>query len=219
MQILTQLVFLVAFGSIISVPPSYRDIVNPLGTHPLFKKIMANRFGKTVKEMEDMFKTTTRDYIELLVLEKNQKDTELDPSPYFPFNPDRGYINIYGEDNAMWYWHFKARKNPETAPLVIWFEGGPGGASTSDVFLFNGPFQIHNWPTGGKKATLKEVTWVDEVNMVYPDFPLGVGFSTVTGDKLSRIGAQVQEQILIFFEKFLEKYPEYKKRPVYVAGV
>ena len=119
----------------------------------------------------------------------------------------------------MWYWHFRARKNTETAALVLWFEGGPGGASSSDVFFSNGPFQLNNWPKGSKKAALKNLTWVNEVNMVYPDFPLGVGFSTVTEEHVSRVGKQVEEQILIFFENFLKKHPEYKKRPLYIAGV
>ena len=69
------------------------------------------------------------------------------------------------------------------------------------------------------KATYRNTSFVQKVNLIYPDFPLGVGFSTVTGDKLSRVSDQAQQQILIFFEKFLDKHPKYKGRPLYIGGV
>ena len=154
------------------------------------------------------------------VNDNNTKRTTKDSSnPYLPFDPDRGYIDIYNKDNSMWYWHFRSEKDPETAPLVLWFQGGPGGASTNDVFNTNGPFLFHDWPKGGIKAKLRKISWNQIVNIVYIDFPLGVGFSTVTTDGLSLVAEQVQDQILIFFLKFLKKYPEYKKRQLYIAGV
>ena len=187
-----------------------------VGSHPLMKVMLARRRGVSVEEMETLNKPQARDYVDLL----NQPSSEGEggEDPYFPFAPDRGYIDIYDENNSMWYWHFRARENPDTAPLIIWLQGGPGGASSGDVFWSNGPYMFNNWPTGGKKATLRNITWIQKANVVYPDFPLGVGFSTVTGKKLSRVGKQAQEQILIFFQKFLQKYPEYKKRPLYLTG-
>ena len=35
-----------------------------------------------------------------------------------------GYIPV--ENGQMFYWMFESRVNPETAPLVVWFTGGPG---------------------------------------------------------------------------------------------
>ena len=136
----------------------------------------------------------------------------------FPFDPDRGYINLYDENNSMWYWHFRAEKNPERAPLIIWLQGGPGGASSSDVFISSGPFSLKNYSAQNPKVGLKNTTWAKAANLIYPDFPLGVGFSTVTTEHVSLGKDQVMEQILIFFTKFLKKYPEYKKRPVYISG-
>ena len=186
-----------------------------VGSHPLMKIMLARRWGVSVEEMETQNKPQARDYVNLL---NQPSEGESGQDPYFPFTPDRDYIDIYDENNSMWYWHFRARKNPDTAPLIIWLQGGPGGASTSDVFWSNGPYQFDDWPKGSKRATYKNTSWVNKINMIYADFPLGVGFSTVTGEKLSRVGKQAQEQILIFFQKFLQKYPEYKKRPLYLAG-
>ena len=140
-------------------------------------------------------------------------------SSIFPFDPDRGYIDIYDENNSMWYWHFRAQNNPETAPLIIFLQGGPGAASSSDVFISNGPFAFKNYQNSDPKVYLKNVTWAKTANLLYPDYPLGVGFSTVTAENVALGKEQVMDQILKFFTKFLQKYPEYKKRPLYVAGV
>ena len=155
-------------------------------------------------------------------LSKDPQDPKR-PSPYFPYDPTRGYIEIYpkeeGGDNSMWYWLFPARENPDTAPLVIWFAGGPGGSSTTDAFGFMGPFEFKDWPFENKKALLREYSWNQKANVIFPDFPLGVGFSTVTEGHVARSGEDVMEQIRIFYTKFLAKFPQYKKREVYLAGV
>ena len=138
----------------------------------------------------------------------------------FPFDPDRGYLNIFGDDggNSMWYWHFRARKNPTTAPLIIWLDGGPGAASSAAVFMSNGPYTFNNFNPQNPRVYFKNTTWAQVANMVYPDYPLGVGFSTVTSEHVALGKEQVMNQILIFFKNFLKKYPEYKKRPLYIAG-
>ena len=192
--------------------PSYASQLG-FGSNRHFIKQMLSKTDSA--EVDDVKNPKTGDFVSNPLKE----NLEAGEDPYFPFAPDRGYIDIYDENNSMWYWHFRARENPDTAPVIIWLQGGPGVASTGDVFYSNGPFKFHNWPTGGKKATLRNITWIQKANVVYPDFPLGVGFSTVTGDKLSRVGKQVEEQILIFFQKFLKKYPEYKKRPLYITGL
>ena len=142
-------------------------------------------------------------------------------NPYFPYDPIRGYIDIYDKDNSMWYWLVRARENPDTAPIVIWLEGGPGEGGSIEMVCKTGPFYVmKNFSETHPRAYLKgNTTWAQKANMVYPDFPLGCGFSTVTDRGLSFSRKQVQQQILIFFEKFLERHPEFKGRPLYVTGV
>ncbi|GMF56839.1 unnamed protein product [Phytophthora fragariaefolia] len=41
---------------------------------------------------------------------------------------DSGYIKLPNKiDDRYFFWYFEARRNPKTAPLVLWLTGGPGG--------------------------------------------------------------------------------------------
>ena len=44
-----------------------------------------------------------------------------------------GYLSV-GENMNMWFWFFESRRNPETAPLIAWFNGGPGCSSMIGLF-------------------------------------------------------------------------------------
>ena len=67
----------------------------------------------------------------------------------------------------MFYWLFDSKSNPETDPLVIWLEGGPGCASTMSVFYINGPYYVEEYEPdpetkkmkGNKKADERMISW------------------------------------------------------------
>ena len=35
------------------------------------------------------------------------------------------------------------QENPETAPVVLWLQGGPGGSSLFGLFVENGPYGVN----------------------------------------------------------------------------
>ena len=175
-------------------------------------------FVGVTDQKEVVSPVNARDYITVLEEKTKEASSASGGGPYFPYSPDRGYINVYEGNNSMWYWHFEAQKNPETAPLIVWLTGGPGAGSTISVFVSTGPFKLLKWPTEEKKAKLNPYSWNLKANMLYPDIPLGMGFSTVTGDRLALDAKEGTKQFMIFFKKFLEKYPQYKKRPLYLGG-
>jgi carboxypeptidase C (cathepsin A) len=43
-------------------------------------------------------------------------------------NSYSGYIDL-DADAHTFFWFFEARKNPETAPITLWLNGGPGSDS------------------------------------------------------------------------------------------
>lgn len=46
-----------------------------------------------------------------------------------------GYVDL-APDSHTFFWFFEARNNPESAPLTVWLNGGPG--SDSLIGLFQG---------------------------------------------------------------------------------
>ena len=155
-------------------------------------------------------------------LRKNNPVQELQDhlgsNPYFPYKPIAGYVDIYDQGNSMFYWLSPARENPNTAPIIIWLEGGPGISSVGSLFYYLGPLEVIDYPKKNKKATIRKVSWNQRANIVFPDYPLGTGFSTNTASHVTLTGKEIQYQILKFYEGFLKKHPEFKRRPIYVAG-
>ncbi|KAI3595070.1 carboxypeptidase s1 [Moniliophthora roreri] len=78
-----------------------------------------------------------------------------------------GYVNM-GEKNSMWFWMFEARHSPETAPITLWLNGGPG------LFNENGPCTVS---TDKNTTHFNPYSWNNVSNMLYLDQPFGAGFS------------------------------------------
>ena len=149
------------------------------------------------------------------------QQTRSQSNDLFPFKPDVGYISLYEDPgNDMFYWHFPAEENPETAPILIWLQGGPGCASTLGLFTENGPLYVNDYKPGqGElKADKRVETWNQKANMIFPDYPLGVGFSTVTEGHVSSNKEGVIKEFQLFYQGFLEKYPQYKGRDIFISG-
>ncbi|KAI1149593.1 carboxypeptidase S1 [Nemania diffusa] len=72
------------------------------------------------------------------------------------------------------FWFFEARKDPENAPLSIWLNGGPGSSSLLGLFAENGPCYVN---PDSNSTRLSEWSWNNEVNMLYIEQPVQVGFS------------------------------------------
>ncbi|EXJ73921.1 carboxypeptidase D [Cladophialophora psammophila CBS 110553] len=72
------------------------------------------------------------------------------------------------------FWFFEARKNPQNAPLAIWLSGGPVSSSMYGLFVENGPCHVN---PDSNSTTLNPWSWNNEVNMLYIDQPLQIGFS------------------------------------------
>jgi vitellogenic carboxypeptidase-like protein len=64
--------------------------------------------------------------------------------------------------------------NAESAPVLLWLQGGPGGSSLFGLFNEHGPFAVKR-----DLSTLRQrsTTWALTHNLLYIDNPVGTGES------------------------------------------
>lgn len=58
-----------------------------------------------------------------------------------------GYIDV-DEQSHLFFWFFEARRSPESAPITLWLNGGPGTDSLLGLFTGNvcGKFELcYTW--------------------------------------------------------------------------
>lgn len=84
------------------------------------------------------------------------------------------------DKHHLFYWFFKNLTLPDTAPIVLWMNGGPGSTSMFGLFLENGPLRVlQTGPTMDDfNVDLKPAgSWGDVADIIFLDQPAGTGFS------------------------------------------
>jgi carboxypeptidase C (cathepsin A) len=97
-----------------------------------------------------------------------------------------GYVNLppftlapYQQNYSIntFFWFFESRENPETAPLTIWLNGGPGSSSMFGLFQEIGPCEIVQLPNGSYSTQPRPFGWDRSSNLLFIDQPTQTGFS------------------------------------------
>lgn len=97
-----------------------------------------------------------------------------------------GYVTIplslfvpHQQESATntFFWFIEARNNPETAPLTIWLNGGPGTSSLAGLFNEIGPCEVLELPDGSYGTRKREYGWDRASNLLFIDQPTPTGFS------------------------------------------
>ena len=121
-------------------------------------------------------------------------------------------------NSHLFFWLLEAKNNPETAPLVVWLNGGAGCSSMLGLFLENGPYRVQDNLT----LALDPHYWNQNANILYLDQPAGAGFSYTDQKPDVLTPDQIQAQIGIdfyaFLKQFLSIFPEYKARELFISG-
>ncbi|RPD64649.1 alpha/beta-hydrolase [Lentinus tigrinus ALCF2SS1-6] len=124
-----------------------------------------------------------------------------------------GYLDI-SDTRHLFFWFFEARQNPESAPLMMWLNGGPGCSSTTGMLFENGPCTIVDPNT----TVPNPHSWNNIANMVFLDQPVGTGFSYASdGSKVDTL-ADLAVDVYAFLQLFVSRFPEYSEKPLHLAA-
>ena len=104
-----------------------------------------------------------------------------DCSP-LPTNWYSGYMDL-SSTRSLHYIFIESLDKPQTDPVVVWFNGGPGCSSLYSLFAENGPFIFDDGETVIKPNPWP---WNLRANLLYLESPAGVGYSiaNTTDDSL-----------------------------------
>ncbi len=105
---------------------------------------------------------------------------------------------------------------PESDPILIWFNGGPGCASLSDFFVQHGPFVFDD---GQDVIKPNLFPWNIRANILNIDSPAGVGYSIAnrTNDSVHN-DLSATNDAFAALQSFFEAYPELRQNPLWVTG-
>ncbi|KAI4325610.1 hypothetical protein MLD38_030992 [Melastoma candidum] len=145
------------------------------------------------------------------------KISSLPGQPPVPFSQYSGYVTVdQAQGRALFYYFVEAEADPSSKPLVLWLNGGPGCSSVgAGAFGEHGPFQ----PRGNLLVSNKN-SWNKEANMIYLESPAGVGFSYSSDKSYYKFvdDEMTARDNLVFLRKWLEEFPMYKDRDLFIAG-
>lgn len=97
-------------------------------------------------------------------------------SGFEPVESYSGFITVDAAHNSnIFFWFFPAENTnleKNTAPVLLWSDGGPGCSCGLSIFGQNGPFLAN---AQGDNYTLNPNSWTKKYNMIYLDSPVEVG--------------------------------------------
>mmetsp|Transcript_17010 Transcript_17010/g.64855 ORF Transcript_17010/g.64855 Transcript_17010/m.64855 type:complete len:916 (-) Transcript_17010:1037-3784(-) len=118
----------------------------------------------------------------------------------------------------LFYWLFAPKSADsatlESAPLVIWLNGGPGCSSMDGLFLENGPFRV----SGTRSLKENAYAWNEKAFLMYVDQPVDTGFSYIQKGQERKSDGQIEADFYEFLQKVLRLHTTLQGRKVIFAG-
>ncbi|XP_035688950.1 probable serine carboxypeptidase CPVL [Branchiostoma floridae] len=154
-------------------------------------------------------------YLEQGMAEKARTLSEVH-LPGTTINSYSGYLTVNKTYSSnMFFWFFPALSDPESAPLLLFLQGGPGTSSMLGLFSEMGPFYV----TKDAQLMMRKVTWVSQYSMLFIDNPVGTGFSFTESDAgYARNQTDVADNLYNALLQFFQIYSQYQKNDFYVTG-
>jgi carboxypeptidase C (cathepsin A) len=84
-----------------------------------------------------------------------------------------GYYNV-STSRHLHYIYIESMNKPETDPVLVFFNGGPGGSSIINIFFGLGPVYSDR---GSGELQDWAYSWCNNASVMFIDNPAGVGYS------------------------------------------
>ncbi|KAG6557705.1 hypothetical protein Mapa_000470 [Marchantia paleacea] len=142
--------------------------------------------------------------------------TNLPGLPALGFKIYSGYVTVdEGHGRALFYFFVEAQNDPQSKPLTLWLNGGPGCSSFGfGNFVEHGPFSIRD-----NAVVLNPFSWNRVSNVLYLESPAGVGFSySNTSSDYTTDDEKTAQDAFTFMQGWVQKFPEYQNRTFFIAG-
>ncbi len=126
--------------------------------------------------------------------------------------------------HRIWYSFQPATVTPESKLLAVFFNGGPGSATSTYLFTFNtGPWTLDPAATGSGPIAANANSWTQFANLLYIDAP-GTGFSypmSLDGGTQPSVGIDLDRDaadIIRVIVRFLDRHLPLQSNPVVLVG-
>lgn len=128
-----------------------------------------------------------------------------------------GYLDLPGSEKHIHYWLVESESSPDTDPITVWLNGGPGCSSLDGLFYEHGPMRFN--PQNTSELIKFEYTWAKQSNILYIEAPVGVGFSysgNVHDYQCTDDTTAVDNMHAL--EQFFQLFPDFSDRDFYITG-
>ncbi|KAG0148516.1 hypothetical protein CROQUDRAFT_41326 [Cronartium quercuum f. sp. fusiforme G11] len=126
-----------------------------------------------------------------------------------------GYLDI-SESKHLFFWFFESRNSPDSDPLVLWLNGGPGCSSSTGMLFELGPCNVVD---GGKRTEPNQHGWNNNANIIFLDQPVKVGYSYTDNDSDGvNNSPDAAKDVYAFLQLFYNQFPQYAALEFSVAA-
>ncbi|RUP41523.1 hypothetical protein BC936DRAFT_138297, partial [Jimgerdemannia flammicorona] len=142
------------------------------------------------------------------------------------FRAYSGYLDTDNNDH-FFFWFFESRFDPESDPLILWMNGGPGCSSLTGLWMELGiessklstsfvqfsPCLVNEHGNATKR---NNYSWNAFANVLFLDQPVNVGYSY--GESKVASTAAAAKHVYVFLQLFFGEFLRYSELPFHIAG-
>ncbi|PLW15478.1 hypothetical protein PCASD_18973 [Puccinia coronata f. sp. avenae] len=157
------------------------------------------------------FERITMDEFPQYAIRVRSPETLCDPS----VRQYSGYLDI-SETKHLFFWFFESRDRPESDPVVLWLNGGPGCSSSTGLLFELGPCNVRD---EGRSTEPNPHGWNQQANVLFLDQPVNVGYSYAeSGSDSVSDSVKAAQDVHAFLQLFYARFPGYLNSGFHVAA-